>query len=76
MIYPVTMYAAKCDGCGKDVRLMGEYAAMVDELSVQEDLMNSGYHTKYISERKNEHYCPDCWTYDDNDNVIFKQQNK
>lgn len=71
MIYPITMYAAKCDGCGKDVRLMGEYAALVDKESVREDLMNSEYH-----EDGDKHYCPDCWTYDDNDNVIFKQQNK
>lgn len=73
MIYPITMYAAKCDGCGREANLMGEYAAFSDKHTVRDDLDASGYH---IEDANNKHYCPDCWTYDDNDNVIFKQQNK
>lgn len=67
MIYPITMYAAKCDCCGEEVKLMGEFAALVDELSVREDLMESGYHTD-----GNKHYCPGCWSYDDEDNIVIK----
>jgi hypothetical protein len=69
MIYPVTMYAARCDGCGKEVRLMGEYAAFAEKECVEDDLRDSEY--KFDGDK---HYCSDCWSYDDNDNLIFKQQ--
>lgn len=67
MIYPVTMYAAKCDNCGEEVRLMGEYAALAEKDCVRDELMESGYH-----EDGDKHYCPDCWSYDDEDNIVLK----
>ncbi len=71
MIYEVTMYAAKCDGCGKEVILAGEYSAFHNKENVRDDLVESEY---YMDDANNKHYCPNCWYYDDDDNVIFKHQ--
>lgn len=69
MIYQVTMYGAKCDGCGEEIRFMGEYSAISERECVEDMLRESDYQFD-----GNKHYCPDCWAYDDNDNIVFKHQ--
>lgn len=65
------MYAGKCDNCGKEANLMGEYAALVDKETVLEDLIMSDYHVD-----GDKHYCPDCWSFDDEDNIVLKPVKK
>lgn len=72
MIYPVTMYAGKCDNCGKEMKLGGgEYSAYGDPESVEFEMEESAYHID-----SDKHYCPDCWSYDDEDNIVLKTLNK
>lgn len=72
MIYPVTMYAGKCDTCGAKIKLGGgDYTAYGEEWHIEEDMKNSDW---LIKEGK--HYCDDCWSYDDEDNIVIKPKNK
>lgn len=68
MIYPIQMYACKCDGCGQD--WMDETAIAYKERdTVQFSLHESGYYTCQDGRT----YCPECWSYDDEDNLVFKK---
>ena len=67
MIKKVEMYTVVCDGCGRDVGNDQEYSCWNDESSAEENAMNSGW-----VEHNDEHYCPDCYEYDDNDELILK----
>ncbi len=72
MIYPVTMYSAKCDSCDTDWEHWNEgWTAMADELTIEEELDNHGWAT--ISGDPDKHYCENCFTRDDEGNVILKQ---
>lgn len=45
MIYPVTMYAGRCDNCGREVELGGgDYSAYGEKSSVEFDMDCSGWH--------------------------------
>ena len=72
MIYPVTMYSGKCDNCGTEIKLGGgEYMAYGEKWQVEEDMKNTDW---LIQDGK--HYCDDCWSYDDEDNIVLKPVNK
>lgn len=71
MIYPVTMYAGKCDNCGSEIKLGGgEYSAYGQASQVEEEMANSEWRVD-----GGKHYCDDCWTYDDYDNIILRKIN-
>jgi hypothetical protein len=69
MIYPVTMYSGRCDCCGCEIRLGGgEFTAYTDKGYVEEEMANSDWKIGDGKEvHSGEHYCFDCWYYDDND---------
>lgn len=69
MIYPITMFAAKCDCCGEEFEFFHGYGALVDELSVQEEIGNSSWYNG----DDNNHYCPACYSYDHNDKLVLKR---
>ena len=68
MIYPITMHAAKCDGCGDKWDNGDCVCAYEDKEHVRCSVSESGWHIKDDGKT----YCPDCWSYDDEDNIIFK----
>jgi hypothetical protein len=73
MIYQVTMYAGKCDHCGRDMKFSGgEYSALCEASSVEEEMGNSDWE---IVDGKNgevdKHYCIDCYYHDDEDNFCL-----
>jgi hypothetical protein len=71
MIYPVTMYAAKCDNCGKEwVDEHNGWYAFTDKISMAGMLADD---TEWWKDG-DKHYCSNCCKgYDDNDNLIIKE---
>ena len=66
MLKEVKMYTVVCDNCGKDVNKDAEYSAWNDKNYAGEVAMESDW----IKEN-DKHYCPDCFTYDDDDNLLI-----
>jgi hypothetical protein len=71
MIQEVTMFTIICDGCGKDVCDGTEYSAWNDTSYVVDSAIEENWHVE-----DGKHYCPDCFEYDDDDNLIIKGGNK
>lgn len=80
MIQEVKMYSAKCDHCKNDwYDDHNGWCAMSDETSMQNVLNEEGWHTgdeKYNEGIDGEHYCPECWSYDDEDKFILREDRK
>ncbi len=71
MIIERKMYACKCDNCGKDwndnwLGIMSYNDKGYMEFVVQDD------ETWHCEDRK--HYCPDCWSFDDEGEVVVSQK--
>jgi hypothetical protein len=69
MVKEVIMYTIVCDGCGKDVNEYSEYSGWNDK----------GYNEEIRQEANwekvdDEHYCTDCFEYDDDDNLVIKNK--
>lgn len=67
MIEEVKMYTVVCDNCGKDNGCDSDFSCWNDESAAWEQASECGW-----TKEKDKHYCQDCWSYDDNDNVIIK----
>ncbi len=67
MLKEVKMYTVLCDNCGKDVNKDAEYSAWNEKIFAEDIAMEADW----IKENDN-HYCPDCFTYDDDDNLLIK----
>lgn len=74
MITPITMYCANCDSCNRQ-REDGHngYMAMIDISQLKEELYNSEW--KEDDAIPGTYYCPDCYTINDNDEIVFKIDN-
>ena len=68
MIQKVTMYTVICDNCGKDSNADSDFSCWNDMGWAQEEALESDW----IKE-EDKHYCPDCYEYDDDDNLVIKQ---
>lgn len=62
------MFTVVCDNCGKDVNEGEEYSCWNDIMFAEDIAMEVGW----IKE-DDRHYCPDCFTYDDN-NLVIKEK--
>lgn len=72
MIKEVIMYTVICDGCGTDCNEDAEHSCWNDESYAVDDAMEQDW-----IEEGDKHYCPWCYTYDENDNLEIKnRQNK
>jgi len=70
MIVEKTFYAVKCDNCGK-LNEGYDYSFYSDKDSAIELASESEF---YIGEKI--HFCSDCHSIDDNDNLIVFTENK
>ncbi len=70
MIKEVKMFTVICDNCGlsSGEEYDSEYSAWGDKNSALEDAINGDW-----IEEGHKHYCPNCFSYDDNDNLILKK---
>jgi hypothetical protein len=64
MIKEITMYSILCNKCGKDVCEEDEYSGWNDQGYVNDIAMENGWHID-----EDAHYCPDCYEYDEEDNI-------
>lgn len=71
MIQKVEMYTVSCDHCQLDIGMDSEYSCWNDELSAEEQAMESEWHKE-----GSKHYCPDCYGWDDEDNFFLNQDRK
>ena len=68
MIQEVKMYTVVCDNCGEDIGASSDYSCWNDEVYAWENADESDW-----IKLNEKHYCPNCWAYDDNDNIIIKK---
>jgi hypothetical protein len=71
MIKEVVMFTVICDNCGRDSNAGQEFSCW-GEREHAEDLALDSF---FIKEGEN-HYCPDCFSYDEEDNLILKTIDK
>lgn len=67
MLKEVKMFTIICDGCGKDVNDDTDYSGWDDE-SYVDDIRQEADWEKV----NDQHYCTDCYEYDDDDELIIK----
>ena len=67
MVKEFATYTIICDNCGKDVCDGDDYSGYGDLGSIEDIAMDCGW-----TEQDGKHYCDDCWSYDDNDNIVLK----
>jgi hypothetical protein len=68
MIKEVTMYTVICSNCGKDVNQDNEYSCYS---TIEQAYDFAMLDCDWINPMDDRHYCPDCATYDDNDNLVI-----
>lgn len=68
MIQKVEMFTVVCDNCQKDAGANADYSCWNDDDYAQDVALESGW----IKE-DDKHYCPDCYSYDDNDELVLTQ---
>ena len=68
MIREVKMFAEFCDNCGKQcVDEDAGFAAWTDEIGAKESAIECGWY----KDEDGKDYCPDCYSFDD-DNLVLK----
>ena len=70
-IKKVEMFTVVCDNCKLDIGTDAEYSCWNDELYAETVAMESDW----LKEGHN-HYCKDCFEYDNDDNIIIKTERK
>lgn len=72
MIREVTMFAVFCDNCGKQCEDENAgFCAWSDEVGARESACESGWY-----EDGGNYYCPYCYSFDDDDNLVLKDMTK
>lgn len=72
MIKEKIMYTVICDNCGKDSNDGTDYSCWSDSEQAELVADNSGW----LLFEYSKHYCPDCISYDDEDNLVLKNIEK
>lgn len=70
MTKEIKMHTVICDNCGKDAFEESEYAGFNDQSFALDCAKEEGY-----VEHEHNHYCIDCYEYDDNDEFVIKKIN-
>lgn len=64
------MFTIKCDNCGKLFEDSHQgFCAWTTESGAWENASDSGW----IRDKEGVHYCPDCYFFDDDDNLVLNQ---
>ena len=71
MLQKVEMYTIVCDHCQKDIGSEDEYSCWNDDSYAETNATESDW-----LRDNDKHYCPDCYSYDDDDNLILKPEMK
>ena len=71
MIKQVEMYTLICDICGKDVCSDADYSCWNDKEYLKDIAREDLWLVDTVDDA---HYCPDCYEYDEEDNLIIKSE--
>lgn len=71
MIQKVEMFTVQCDNCKITSGENSEYSCWSDEDVALDDAENDDW-----IEHEGNHYCPDCYSYNDNDELIINESRK
>ena len=72
MIKEIKVYTAICDGCGFDVFRGQEHIGLNDIGFVEDTVLDSEWIIDEETDKPAKHYCPNCWTVDDNGEIVVK----
>lgn len=67
------MFAAKCDNCKCEVFDNSDYSCYGDKEQVREEIDNADWLIEEEKGKEPKHYCPACFSYDDEDNVVINK---
>ena len=80
MLHEIKMTGAKCDHCKKDwYDDHNNWICMSDYSSMETVLMEEGWHKGDSDDNEGidgEHYCPECFSFGDNDEFILSEERK
>lgn len=71
MIYPIEMFACKCDNCGREWDNGDGISAYFGAEEIRYSIECSEWHIR--DDKKT--YCPDCFLIDDNDSIVILNTN-
>lgn len=71
MIVEVEMYTVECDNCKTVSGADSEFSCWGDKAIALEDAIENNW-----IEHEGKHYCPNCYTIDDDDNITIKKVNE
>lgn len=74
MIHEVTMFACKCDNCDEDWVGYDDIFCMLFKSDIENDLNDSDWHTLKVDGQQDKHYCPECHSFNENDELIIKSK--
>ena len=67
-------YKIICDSCGKQFETIEGFSCYCDD--PKGDLIEEASDSADWMEFNGRHYCPDCYSYDDDDNIVTKDGRK
>jgi len=70
-IEKVEMFTIICDHCQLNIGMNEEYSCWSDDSYAEENAMESDW-----LKQGDKHYCPDCYGYDDNDDMELSKERK
>jgi hypothetical protein len=71
MLKEVKMFTVVCDNCDKDENADAEYSAWSDAQFAEDVAMEADWLKEGAK-----HYCPECFSYGENDELILKEIKK
>ena len=79
MLQKVEMYTVICDNCHKDIGSEQDYSCWNDDLSAEDNANESDWFrgcTKTKEGKDGQHFCPECFSHDDDENFIIDKSRK
>jgi hypothetical protein len=70
MIKPIDTWTIICDNCGKDLCEGDEFSGWNDQEFLLDGAIEAGWNIDGGD------YCDECFTYDDNDNLVINEARK
>lgn len=71
MITTVEMFGCKCNNCGKEwIDNYNSFVAFTDKLGMMNNISDD--EMWYSDNYKNIHYCPECFSFSDDDELMLK----
>lgn len=71
MIQKVEMFTVQCDNCKITSGQDAEFSCWGDDAYAIQDAEDNDW-----IENKGNHYCPDCYSYNDNDELVINESRK